>query len=71
MAVPCGGPKTYHRKFIKCLYFPNRPGLLAISSDFPIPLPKQRARLGACKAGLSPQGMFITDRSNAILVYWF
>ena len=68
MAVPCGGPKTYHRKFIKFLFFPYRPGLFAISSDFPIPLQKQRVRLGACKASLSPQEMFITDRSNAILL---
>ena len=35
------------------------------------PLQKPRVRLGACKTGLSPPVIYITDRSKAILLLWF
>ena len=34
-------------------------------------LQKMRVRLCACKAGLSPPNFFVTDRSKAILLWWF
>ena len=36
-----------------------------------IPLEKRTVRLGACKFGLSPPVIYITDRFNAILLLWF
>ena len=35
------------------------------------PLQKLRVRLGTCKIDLSPPVIFITDRSKAILLWWF
>ena len=35
------------------------------------PLQKMRVRLGACKTGLSPPSIDITDCSKAILLIWF
>ena len=35
------------------------------------PLQIMRVRLGACKTGLSPPVIYITDRSKAMLLFWF
>ena len=32
---------------------------------------KLRVRLGACKTGLSPPVKCVTDRSKAIILWWF